>query len=54
MQYERIEMFADLAIREAMKNIFASHPSGGRGAAQKGIMTMDSACFARRNDAGTP
>ena len=37
MQYERIEMFADLAIREAMKNIFASPPFGGGGTAPKGV-----------------
>jgi len=37
MQYERIEMFAELAIRKVMKNIFASPPFGGGGTAPKGV-----------------
>ena len=38
MQYERIEMFADPAIREAMKNIFVSPPFGGGGATRRAVM----------------
>jgi len=42
MQYERIEMFAELAIRKVMKNIFASPPFGGGGTPPNGSIEVTS------------